>query len=198
MWQRRRPWQAESYWALDLETSGLDARRDAILSVGMVPIRDGLIRYGERWYSLVRPPASESLSQEGLGAHHILPSELASAPLEADVLAEIDRRLTGTVLIVHFGRIDLGFLEAAYRRCGLTWPKPPTVDTVDLLYRLARERQRFHPHPQAPRTGLSEARTELGLPQYTNHHALWDALATAELFLALRARLGAKTLRGLR
>ena len=49
------PWDAVTYWALDLETGGLDPRSDPILSVGMVPIRAGGIRLGEAWSSLVRP-----------------------------------------------------------------------------------------------------------------------------------------------
>jgi DNA polymerase III subunit epsilon len=42
------------------------------------------------------------------------------------------------------------------------------------------------------------ARRELGLPEYPRHHALTDALAAAELFLVLRGKLGARTLRDLR
>ena len=41
---------------------------------------------------------------------------------------------------------------------------------------------------------LSEARRQLGLPDYPVHHALTDAVATAELFLVLRSRLGAERL----
>ena len=40
-------------------------------------------------------------------------------------------------------------------------------------------------------------RALLGLPEYEYHHALHDALATAELFLALRARLRLERLRQL-
>ena len=41
------PWDAVTYWALDLETGGLDPRHDPILSVGMVPVRSGGIRLEE-------------------------------------------------------------------------------------------------------------------------------------------------------
>ena len=40
------PWDSALYWALDLETSGLETERDEILSIGMVPIRGGVIHYG--------------------------------------------------------------------------------------------------------------------------------------------------------
>ena len=61
-WNRRRqPWYDATYWAVDLETTGLDPRRDRILSVGMVPVRDGVVRWGERLYTLVRARTPASL-----------------------------------------------------------------------------------------------------------------------------------------
>ncbi len=94
-------------------------------------------------------------------------------------------------------RLSGATLRAAYRGTGRPWPRPKVVDTVELALKLGYRQQRFHPHPQPPPTALPEARERLGLPRYRNHHALSDALATAELFLALRARLGARTLREL-
>ena len=190
-------WETLTYWALDLETSGLRPASDQILSVGLVPVRGGVVRLAEQYYTLVRPAGPERLSLEGLPAHHILPSELGHAPALAQVLPEVDARLREGVLLLHYARLDLAFLRAAYRRTGRPWPRPKVVDTVELALKLGYRQQRFHPHPQPPPTALPEARERLGLPRYRNHHALSDALATAELFLALRARLGARTLREL-
>ena len=194
---RSRRWDEIVFWALDLEMSGLRAGRDRILSVGMVPIRNGVIRYGERFYSLVRPPEIEGLSTEGLRAHHILPADIAGAPGIGDVLPEVDRRLKEGALLVHFAELDLAFLRDAYRRCGMAWPRPRLVDTMNLLMDLHQRQQRWTPHPPPPRTALSEARADLGLPAYPPHDALSDAVATAELFLVLRSRLNLETLRGI-
>ena len=188
-------WNVPVYWALDLETSGLRTGQDQILSVGMVPIREGAVRWGERFYSLVAPLDPASLSPEGIRAHHILPSELVNAPPLGAVLCEVDRRIREGVLLLHHAPLDLGFLREAYRRFGMTWPTPKVVDTVDLIVRWQHRRQRFEPHAKPFRTGLAAVREEFGLPPFVNHQALNDALATAELFLVLRSKLGAKTLR---
>ena len=45
-------WDEVTYWALDLETGGLDSTSDPILAVGMVPLRAGTIRLGESFESL--------------------------------------------------------------------------------------------------------------------------------------------------
>ncbi len=198
MFFRSPAWDSLTYWALDLETSGMRPKEDSILSVGMVPLRDGVIHYGERFYSLVRPKQEGVLSDEGLRAHHILPSESAQAPTLGHVLPEVDRRLRDGVLLLHFASLDVNFLKHAYRSIGWAWTRPTVVDTVDLLLKLQRRRQQIDPNPPRVRTALTEARADLGLPPHESHHALADAMATAELFLALRARLGASTLRDLK
>jgi DNA polymerase-3 subunit epsilon len=190
-------WDEELYWALDLETSGLRIGDDAILSVGMVPIRNGVIRYGERFASMVCPPPGQTVSTEGLRAHHLIPAEYADAPPIGDVLPHIDRRLREGILLVHHARLDVGFLKNAYRRLERERPPLRVLDTIDLLLALHLRKHRFTPHPPRVRTGLSDVRVDLGLPAHTQHEALGDAVATAELFLLLRHRLATCRLREL-
>ncbi len=188
-------WDEVLYWALDLETSGLDPRRHRILSVGMVPVRQGSIRWGERFYSLVHPGSFEGLDDAAIGVHHILPEELHQAPPLAEVAGRIEERLDGAVLVVHHASLDVAFLRRAWRRLGRSWPRRRRiVDTQALIGRLEHRLAAIRAHePPLPR-GLTPARESFGLPAYDHHHALTDALATAELFLVLRARLGATRL----
>jgi len=196
-WDRRRqPFDEVTYWALDLETTGLDPRRDSILSVGMVPIREGVIRWGERAYTLVEGAAK--VSEAGaLGVHQILPGDTATAPNEGEVLRWVFDRLADCVLLVHHAPVDLGFLKTGARRHRYRWPSPRVVDTVRLLQKLEHRMERLQPYPHPMPRGLDAARERLGLPSHRSHHALADALATAELFLVLRARLNVKYLRQL-
>lgn len=193
-------WDTVVYWALDLETGGLDPASDAILAVGMVPIRAQIIRLGEAYSTLVRPDPGANVSPRSITAHQLVRGDVLGAPPLAAVVPEIDRRLREGVLLVHHRALDVRFLQRAYRRVGLRWPRPPVVDTVDLLLDLARRSQRLRPELPAeiPALNLSRARRQRGFPEYQAHDALTDALATAELFLSLRSELGARTLRDLR
>ena len=193
------PWESVTYWALDLETGGLEPRRDPILSIGMVPVRAGGVRLGEAFESLVRPPEPNGIGPRSITAHHLVPSELREAPPAPEVLAEVDRRLREGALLVHQKSIDLPFLRRAYRRAGMRWPDPPVVDTVVLLVRAAKRARFVDPdaQEQEPEVNLVAARRRLGLPDYPQHDALTDAIATAELFLVLRRRVGARRLRDL-
>jgi DNA polymerase-3 subunit epsilon len=194
------PWDSITYWALDLETGGLDARRDPILAVGMLPVREATVRLGEAYESLVRPELGEDISAASVRAHQLVPEDVREAPALADVLAQVDHRLADGVLLVHQAAIDVRFLKRAYRATGLRWRSPRVVDTVDLLERFAKKARFIDPEAQdrEPAWNLAAARRRFGLPDYAAHHALTDAIATAELFLVLRKELGARTVRQLR
>jgi DNA polymerase III subunit epsilon len=193
-------WDEVTYWALDLETGGLDPGNDPILAVGMVPLRAGTIRLGEAFESLVRPEAERAISPESVRAHQLVPRDVRGAPPLAGVLLEIDGRLADGVLLVHQAAIDVRFLTRAHRAAGLRWPNPAVVDTVDLLVRSAKQRRFIDPDAQdrQPTLNLAAARARYGLPAYGAHDALIDAISTAELFLVLRRELRARTLRDLR
>jgi DNA polymerase III subunit epsilon len=113
-----------------------------------------------------------------------------------ELLPRLDGWLRGGVIILHHAPLDLAFLRQAYRRAGARWPRPPVVDTVTLLRRLERRRHFLHPHPAPLPLALGAARARLGLPAHHEHDALADALATAELFLVLRAPVGGREAAG--
>jgi DNA polymerase-3 subunit epsilon len=193
------PWASITYWALDIETGGLDPRRDPIIALGMLPVREGVLRLGEAYQTLVQPEDGREIRPESVQAHQLVTGELLEAPPLGAVLKEVERRVREGALLVHHQAIDVAFLKQAFQRHGLAWPRPPVVDTVELLHKLARKKRFLDPdHPDdAPRTNLSEARRLHGLPDYQAHDALIDAIATAELFLVLRKALNARTLRDL-
>jgi DNA polymerase-3 subunit epsilon len=188
-----------TYWALDLETGGLDPSSDPILSVGMVPVRGGGIRLGEAFSTLVRLEEA-SIDPDSIRAHHLLPGDVREAPLIPAVLAEVDRRIREGALLVHQAALDVPFLRRAYRRVGLRWPSPPVIDTVALLIKAAKRARFVNPDApeHEPELNLTKARRRLGLPDYGAHDALTDAVSAAELFLVLRKQVGARTIRDLR
>jgi DNA polymerase III subunit epsilon len=194
------PWNEITYWALDLETGGLDPKHDPILAVGMLPVREGTIRLGEAYQSLVRPLTGGAISAESVRTHQLVPGDVRDAPPLGDVLREVNGRLGDGVLLVHQAAMDVSFLRRAHASTGQRWRRPRVVDTVELLVRLSRRALLIDPAApdRFPNLNLSAARRRFGLPVYAAHDALTDAIATAELFLVLRRALSARTLRELR
>lgn len=165
--------------AVDLETTGLDPRRDHILAIGHVPV-DGLcISLSGACRLHVAPAAPVGASAT---VHGITDDVAASGmPLER-ALGHLLRALTGRVLLAHHAPLDLAFLSAA---CSSLWGAPlvvPAVDTMDLQRRLVTSP--WQPQPREGELRLWRARQRYGLPVYRPHDPLADALGCAELYLA--------------
>ena len=74
---RSRPWREVEFASLDFETTGLDRERDAVVSFGVVPVREGRVVVGEAVHQLVLPAVPSSA--ESMRIHGILPKDLAHA-----------------------------------------------------------------------------------------------------------------------
>ena len=68
---RRLHWRDAEFAALDFETTGLDLRRDAVVSFGLVPVRQGRIDLSEAIYQEVAPEVP--LSHRSITIHHLRP-----------------------------------------------------------------------------------------------------------------------------
>ncbi|WP_111414741.1 3'-5' exonuclease [Billgrantia lactosivorans] len=176
--------------ALDLETTGLDVQRHAIVSIGLVPFSLQRIPLAERRYWIVRP--SRPLSETSIAYHHITHSEVAAAPDLEAILPELLEALAGRIVVVHFRHIERPFLDEAVRARLGEGIRFPMIDTMSLearLHRLSlwsRLRRWMRRPPVSIRLG--DSRRRYGLPDYQGHHAMVDALATAELLQAQVAR----------
>jgi len=111
-------------------------------------------------------------------------------PLE-DAVARLLAALTGRVLLAHFARIETGFLAAVCQRAWGAGLPCVVVDTFELERRAVAGGWGSEPARGALR--LWTARERRGLPVYRAHEALTDALACAELYLAQRAELQARS-----
>ncbi|GAB4427743.1 MAG: 3'-5' exonuclease [Chloroflexi bacterium OHK40] len=199
----RRLWREVPYVVLDVETTGLDPRRDVLLAVGLVPIEAGRVQLAGRWSSLIRPPDELLVGASSIRVHGLTRAELAEAPPIAAVLPELLARLAGRVLVVHVAQIDVGFLNHALRQGYGAQLRGPRLDTARLALTLHQHAQilgeasRDLPMPAIQLRALAAS---FGLPVYAQHDALNDALTTAQLFLAQATRLeqqGGRTLKAL-
>lgn len=173
--------------ALDLETTGYDPRHAEVIEIGTVPIVDGAVRIGDAYRTLVRP--ADRSAAEGIVAHHIRPSEVADAPVLAEVLPGLlDAIAAVDALLVHHAPLDVAVLRRSCRATSLRWPRPQVIDTVELIGKVRRRDRAIRSGRRLPRD-LAGARAELGLPPHPAHEAVGDAIATAELYLALQAKL---------
>lgn len=177
----RTPWRETEFCVLDLETTGLDLRRDEIVSYGAAIVRHARIPCGDVVYRQVRP--SRPVSAGAVTVHGLRAVDLAGEPAIDDVLDELIGLLSGRVLVAHAAWVERSFLDRVLRRRGRRLGRL-VVDTAALLRaaRLAGSESGREPN-------LEAAAQRLGLPVHTPHHALGDAFTTAELLLLLATRM---------
>lgn len=188
----RTPWRFARFVAVDVETTGLDPRRDEVLSFAAVPIESGRIVAGAAVSGLVRPrtlPAAASIEIHGLRA-----ADLEAAPPAREAFAPLVAALDGRVPIAHAAWVERDFLRPPLRELGFTLPRR-MVDTAVLWRVLCIERGDGDPGWCA----LSAVATALELPSHRPHVAEGDALTTAQAFLVLATHLenGRGTVRAL-
>jgi DNA polymerase-3 subunit epsilon len=170
--------------ALDLETTGLDPQQDHILSYGLVHVTSMSIQLSSARHAVIKIP--EAIPESSAVIHGITDDESAAGiPLEQAV-KDILQQLAGRIMLVHYASIEQNFLNSA---CQALYDSPFVIRTIDTLV-LARRLFEMRNHTiQAGNLRLFNLRPEFNLPQYRAHNALSDALATAELFLAMAGEI---------
>ena len=100
--------------ALDVETTGLDAQRDAIVSLGLIPFDLQRIRCSEARYWVVNP--QRELPERSVTIHRITHSQIHQAPPFAAIAEELLEALRGRLVVVHYRTIERLFLHKAVRQ----------------------------------------------------------------------------------
>ncbi len=177
----KTPWRRANFCVVDLELSGLDSRRDEIISFGAVPIDAGRLVTGGAVYGVCRP--SRPLRETSILVHGLRTADLEEAPTLDEAIQPLIDAMTGRVIVAHVSWVERSFLGRALRRQGVRL-RGPMMDTFELGRLLARQRLE-----ESPARTLDELAEYLRLPVYRRHHALGDALTTAQVFLALATHL---------
>lgn len=157
----------QTYVALDLETTGLDPKRDAIIEIGCVKFC-GQEMLGE-WHSLVSPGRALPFKITQLTG--ITNRELADAPPLRELVGPLRRFVEDLPVVAHNTGFDLGFLRAA----GVVFPGL-ALDTFELASIVI---------PATSSYSLGALSERFGLRLGRAHRALDDARATAQLFVTL-------------
>jgi DNA polymerase-3 subunit epsilon len=173
--------------ALDLETSGLDEGRDDIISIGFIPFDARRIRCSGAEHWVVRPDRPTHGS--AVTIHGITHSAMQAASGFEDYFEPLLQAMAGKVVVAHCAEIERRFLSAATKTLTGEPLHFPVIDTMALeAKKHPRKRpslfQRWFGKTDGPSLRLDAARHRYGLPSYRPHHALTDALATAELLQA--------------
>lgn len=166
--------------ALDCETTGLDPRRDRIVSLATVPIESAQCCPDGGLDLLINP--GRPIPERSRAVHGIGDGDVAAAPDFATVFPRLEATLDRAALLGHEVGFDAAMIRRETHLARLPWVTPPALDTM-LLYSAVA--------PDDNDLRLEAIADRLGVTIRGRHTALGDASATAEIFLRLLPRLAA-------
>src|SRR5207248_39589 len=172
-----QPLHQVTFCVIDLETTGGSPETCSITEIGAVKLCGGECL--GTFQTLVAPGCAIPRSITALTG--ITESMVTPAPPVEAVLPTLLEFVGGAVIVGHNVRFDVSFLDAALRRADRPRLTNPIIDTCALARRLVRE--------EVPDCRLHTLASRFRLPHRPTHRALHDALATADLLPALRARV---------
>ena len=166
---------------VDIETTGLDPTTADMLSIGWVLIRNGMVDLSTAESHVVKPTGNvcDSASVHGLTDTMV---NLGMDPTQA--VDRVIEALTGRVLVVHHAGLDKGLLD---RLCQIQFGEKLLVPIIDTLALEHRREKRKHHLDDNRSLRLPDLRKHYNLPWYRGHDCLMDAVATAELLIAMVA-----------
>ncbi|CAG8998848.1 MAG: DNA polymerase III PolC-type [Candidatus Celerinatantimonas neptuna] len=169
-----------NYLVIDIETSGFNPTTNALLSIGFVPINHGRINLAKAQHYYISDALKVSANSAVI--NHIVPQMLTERKPLKEVLEIFFEELKICVPIAHGCWMEQQFLaHYTHQLWGLKKLPLKWLDTLKI--EKARIENGCVPHNQDVR--LSSIRRRYQLPDYQAHNALFDAIATAELFLVL-------------
>ena len=169
----------------DLETTGLAASRDRMCEIGAVRVRS--LEIVETFETLVDPGVALPPTIARLTG--LRDADLRRAPRQELAVRRFLAFVGDAPLAAHNARFDVGFLDHAVQRLTGRRVAAAVVDTVWLARRLLQRR--------SERFSLAQLAHFFGTSAEPCHRALPDALATAEILVALLGlaqERGARTL----
>ena len=175
------PWREARWCAVDLELTGLDPRRHHIVALGAIPIEEGRVSLAGARYTLVRP--SHPPKHDAVLVHKLRYADLVDAPSVQYAIDLLLETLTGSVPVFHTASIERAFLTPLLARRRVRLPAAADTEVLGRLW--LRDRQGEMPVGLA----LATLSAKLGLPVEPPHHALGDAVTTAQAFIALASHL---------
>lgn len=167
--------------AIDWETA--NSYRQSPCSVGLTVVREGAV--SESWSSLMRPPERYGyFTPANTAVHGLHAEDVADAPRFEDLWPTIVQHLQGLPLVAHNATFDLSVIKDATSCVGAH--RPPLRFGCSLV--LARR------HYTLASYTLDRVAAAAGARLDHHHEAAADALAAAEITLAIAADLRATTL----
>ena len=183
------PLEDYDFVVLDTELTGLNEKKDEIVSIGAVRIKNLRIDLENNFYSNICP--SQEVPKFSTLIHRISARQAKKSPPIVDILPDLVDYVGNSLIIGHNIGMDMVFINKALKEHlgGILYN--PCLDTMRMA-KIFREEQWINYYERynlGVSYNLKDLSEEYGLPVFPEHNSLNDAIQTAYLFLFLVHKL---------
>lgn len=167
--------------AIDCETTGLDRRKDDIVSIAAIRLRDDRILTSQRFVETIQPGAQ--MNPAAIKIHRLREADVKGGRSISDVVPQLLRFIGSRPLVGYYLEFDVAMLNKHVRPLvGIKLPNPH-IETSELYYE-----RKYGDAPPGTQIDLTFAAMmrDLKIPLTDQHDAYSDALMTAIAFIKLR------------
>jgi DNA polymerase III subunit epsilon len=158
------------YVTVDVETTGLDMRRDRVLSIGAVSVESGTIDLSHCFEVVLRQP--ETSSRDNILVHRIGGQRQLGGEDPSESLMRFLEYVGHCPLVAFRADFDRTMIDRALKETLGTVGQSAWLDLAELLPAL---------YPSNENKTMDEWLASMGIRMLTRHDALADALATAQM-----------------
>lgn len=161
----------KTFVVFDIETTGLDYRKDEIIELGAVKVVNGEIK--ESFATLIKP--NQLISEEITNINGITNEMVANSPIFGNVIADFYKFTKGCILVAHNAEFDTTFIKEHGKKYRFKFENE-IVDTLAIA-RTYLKQLRHHK--------LKNLCEYFDVSLINAHRALDDTVATAKCFIKM-------------
>lgn len=165
---------------LDSETTGLDPRKDRLVTIGAIAVVDGEMLLDDVFEAMLRVEYNSS----AVTVHGVTREQSQSGVTEQEALERFREYLQDGVIVGHHIGHDIATFNAGYERHWGFSLDNQFLDTMDLTLLLEQDGA-FHGRDPITSFTLDGLCSLFGIIPHDRHTAAGDAFMTAQVFLRL-------------
>ena len=178
--------------AFDLETTGLDNKKDEIIEIGAVKFtvetKNGKVvpKLLSEFETFVKP--NMLIPAEASNVNHIYDKDVENSPPVGECLKGFTAFCgPGTILLAHNANFDASFLRAAYAKNPQFVPGNPVIDSLVMARTILPELQK-HKLGYMAELFMKRGEISMKIDSEKMHRAVYDCEMLMEVFVALLRR----------